>query len=70
MLTKDQKARLSTPSYQKKKEKCDKKAILEESSSTFLDPALVSVLEIAKDRQELNSKEYYPWCKSQEDKKF
>ena len=49
---------LATPSYQKKKEKRDQKAIKEESSSTLVDPALVSVLGVAKDRQDLDSEEW------------
>ena len=57
VLTQDQKARLAIPSYQKKKEKCDQKAIEEESSSTQVDPALVSVLGVVKDGQGLNSEE-------------
>ena len=57
VLTEDHKACLATPCYQKKKEKHDQKAILEESSSTLVDPALVSVLGVAKDRQDLNSEE-------------
>ena len=55
--TQDQKARLITPSYQTKKEKCDQKAIKEESSSTLVDPAVVSVLGVAKDEPGLNSEE-------------
>ena len=39
ILTKDQKARLATPSYQTKKEKRDQKTIEEESSSTLVDAA-------------------------------
>ena len=50
ILTQDQKACYATPSYKKKKEKCDQKAIQE-------DPALVLVLGVAKDRQGLNSEE-------------
>ena len=38
-------------------EKCDQKAILEESNSTLVDPALVSGLGVVKDRQDLNSEE-------------
>ena len=49
VLTYDKKARLSTPTYQKKKEKHNLKAIQEESSSTLVDVALVSVLGVAKD---------------------
>ena len=40
-----------------KKEKHDNKTTLEESSSILVDPALVSVLGVAKDRQDLNSEE-------------
>ena len=57
LLTQDQKACLSTPSYQKKKEKHEQKAIQEELSSTLMDQALVSVLGVAKDRQDFNSEE-------------
>ena len=39
VLTQDQKACLSFPSYQKKKEKHDQKVIQEELSSTLVDPA-------------------------------
>ena len=39
-LTQEQRSRLTTPSYQKKKEKRDQKAIQEASSSTLVDPAL------------------------------
>ena len=39
------------------KEKHDNKAIQEESRSTLVDPALASVLGVAKDRQDLNSEE-------------
>ena len=66
VLTQDQKARLSTPSYQKKKEKHDQKAIQEESSSTLVDSALVSVLEVVKDGEDLNSEE----ASSNPDKEF
>ena len=49
LLTEDQKLRLATPAYQKKKEKRELKAKAEESSSTLVDPALVSVIGLAKD---------------------
>ena len=55
VLTEDQKSHLATPSYQKKTEKCYQTAIQEELSSTLVDP--VSVLGIAKDRQDFNSEE-------------
>ena len=45
------------PSYQKKKEKREQKAIQEGSSNTLVDPALVSELGVAKYRQDLNSEE-------------
>ena len=57
VLTEDQKVCLATPPYQKKTEKCDQKAISKESGSTLVEPALVSVLGIVKDRQDLNSVE-------------
>ena len=50
VLTQDQRAHLSTPSYQEKKKKCELKAIQEESSSTLVDPALVTVIGVGKDR--------------------
>ena len=55
-VTQQEKSCLATPSHQKKKQKYDK-ATLEELSSTLVDPALVSVLGVAKDRQDLNSDE-------------
>ena len=57
VLTEAQKSCLATPSYQEKKEKREQKAISEELSSTLMDAALVSVLGVAKDRQDLNSEE-------------
>ena len=57
VLTQDQKARLSTPSYQEKEKKSELKAIQEESNSTLVDPALVTVIGVAKDREGLNQKE-------------
>ena len=57
ILTEDQKSCLATPSYQKKKEKYEQKTISEESRSTLVDPALVSVMGVAKDRQDSNSEE-------------
>ena len=42
VLTQDQKAHLSTPDYQKRKGKCDQKAIQEETSSSLIDLTLVS----------------------------
>ena len=39
------------------KEKCNQKAIQEESSSTLVHPALVSMLGVVKDGQDLNSEE-------------
>ena len=53
----DQKLKLSTPLYQKKKEKCDLKMQAEQSSSTLIDPALVSVLGMAKDGEYRSSEE-------------
>ena len=55
ILTQEQKARLSTPSYQEKKKNRDQKAILKESSSTRVDPALVTVVGVAKDSQQSSS---------------
>ena len=57
VLAQEQKSHLATPSYQKKKEKHDNKAIHKELSNTHVDPALVSVLGVRKDRQDLNSEE-------------
>ena len=57
VLTQDQKARLSTPCYQKKKEKRDQKAIQEESSSTLVDTSSVTILGVVKDRQGLDLEE-------------
>ena len=48
LLTEDQKLRLATPVYQKKKEKRELKAKAEESSSTLVDPSLVSVIGLVK----------------------
>ena len=48
---------MSTPCYQKKKEKRDQKAIQEELGSTLVDPASVTVQGVAKDRQGLNPEE-------------
>ena len=57
LLTEDQKLRLATPAYQKKKEKRELKAKAEESSSTLVDPALVSVIGLAKDNGGKSSEE-------------
>ena len=57
VLTVDQKACLSTPTYQKKQQKHELKAIQEEWSTPLVDPALVTILGVAKDRQGLNSEE-------------
>ena len=57
VLTEVHKSCLATPSYQKNKEKHEQTAISEESSSTLVDLALVSVLGVAKDRQDLNSED-------------
>ena len=48
LLTEDEKLRLATPAYQKKKEKRELKAKAEESNSTLVDPSLVSVIGLAK----------------------
>ena len=50
ILTQDQMARLATPTYQKKKEKHNQKAVHEESSSRLVDPGVVTVLGVVKDR--------------------
>ena len=57
LLTEDQKLRLATPAYQKKKEKRELKAKAEESSSTLVDPALVSVTGLVKDNWGKSSEE-------------
>ena len=57
LLTEDQKLRLATPAYQKEKEKRELKAKAEESSSTVVDPALVSVIGLAKDNGGKSSEE-------------
>ena len=56
VLTEEQKAKLATPQYQKKKEKREAKAV-EESSSTLVDPSTVSVIGLAKDNETVNSEE-------------
>ena len=56
VLTEDQKGKLATPQYQKKKEKHEAKAA-EESSSALVDPSTVSVIGLAKDNEPLNSEE-------------
>ena len=56
VLTEEQKVKLATPQYQKKKEKREAKAV-EESSSTLVDPSTVSVILLAKDNEPLNSEE-------------
>ena len=57
ILIQEQKSCLATSSYQKKKRTCNQNPIQEQSSSTLVDPALVSVLGVVKDRQDLNSEE-------------
>ena len=54
--TEEQKGKLATPQYQKKKEKREAKAA-EESSSALVDPSTVSVIGLAKDNEPLNSEE-------------
>ena len=53
ILTTEQKLHLSTPSYQKKKERCEQKSDkpegVEVNTSTSVDPSLVSVIGVAKD---------------------
>ena len=56
ILTEDQKLKLATPSYQKK-DKRDLKMQAEQSSSTLIEPALVSVLGVAKDGESRSSEE-------------
>ena len=56
VLTEEQKVKLATPQYQKKKEKCEARAV-EESSSTLVDPSTVSVIGLAKDDETVNSEE-------------
>ena len=57
VLTEDQKLKLATPSYQKKKEKCELKLQAEQSASTLVDPALVSVIGVVKDGESRSSEE-------------
>ena len=57
LLTEDQKLRLATPVYQKKKEKRELKAKAEESNNTLVDPSLVSVIGLAKDNGGKSSEE-------------
>ena len=57
VLTEGHKLRLATPAYQKKKEKRELKAKAEESSSTLVDPALVSVIGLVKDNGGQSSEE-------------
>ena len=56
VLTEEQKGKLATPQYQKKKEKREAKAA-EESSSVLVDPSTVPVIGLAKDNEPLNSEE-------------
>ena len=56
VLTEEQKVKLATPQYQKKKEKREAKAV-EESNSTLVDPSTVSVIGLAKDNETVNSEE-------------
>ena len=57
ILSEDQKLRLATPAYQKKREKRELKAMAEESSSTLVDPSLVSIIGLAKDNEVKRSEE-------------
>ena len=58
VLTQEQKSCLATPCLSEgKREKRDNKVIQEELSNTLVHPALVSVMGLAKDRQDLNSEE-------------
>ena len=56
VLTEEQKLKLATPQYQKKKEKREAKAV-EESSSTLVDPSTVSVIGLVKDNETVSSEE-------------
>ena len=56
VLTEEQKAKLATPQYQKKKEKREAKA-LEDSSTTLIDPSSVSVIGLASETEAANSEE-------------
>ena len=56
VLTEEQKVKLATPQYQKKKEKREARAV-EQSSSTLVDPSTVSVIGLAKDNETVNSEE-------------
>ena len=49
VLMEEQKLKLATPAYQKKKEKRELKTQRKESSSTLIDPSLVSVIGVAKE---------------------
>ena len=57
VITQDQKARLSTPAYQKKKEKCDQKPSQKSQIAPLQTPILVSVFGVAKDRRGMKSEE-------------
>ena len=57
ILTEDQKLKLATPSYQRKKEKRELKMQTDQSSSTLIDPALVSEIGVAKDGESRSSEE-------------
>ena len=56
VLMEEQKVKLATPQYQKKKEKREAKAA-EESSSTLVDPSTVSVIGLSKDNNSVSSEE-------------
>ena len=56
VLTEEQKAKWATPQYQKKKEKCEAKA-LEDASSTLVDLSSVSVIGLASETEAANSEE-------------
>ena len=46
-LSSEQKAHLSTPSYQDRKKKCEQKAIMQESESILDEPSSVTVIGVA-----------------------
>ena len=54
-LSTEQKAHLSTPSYQDKKKKHERKAIMQESDSTLVEPSSVTVIGVATDVSQASS---------------
>ena len=51
----EQKANLSTPSYQDKKQNCEQKAIMQESDSTLVEPSSVTVIGVTSDIRKSSS---------------